>query len=176
MRNLSILKKDITNEIFNIWPNLSVIDKVNDPLAHYVQWNIYNCDLQENHYIIYIPSFNCNRTLKEGMYLCNDLTEPDHYIHMFPFISGLYLHSTIVRNSANPKIKNIRLSLFKPGSSTNNKHEFYLTSNISLNRLNRFYRIVYVVNKLFAIDYDQFKSEFTNILTIIKSEALLYPL
>lgn len=45
MRNLSILKKDIKNEIFNIWPNLSIIDKVNDPLANYIQWNVYNCNL-----------------------------------------------------------------------------------------------------------------------------------
>lgn len=95
---------------------------------------------------------------------------------MFPFISRLYLHSTIIRHSANPKIKNIRLSLFKPGSSTNGKHEFYLTNNINLNRLNRFYKTVYVVNKLFTIDYDQFKSEFTDILTMIKLKALLYPL
>ena len=174
MRNLSILKKDIKNEIFNIWPNLSVIDKVNDPLANYVQWNVYNCYLQENRYIIYIPSFNCNRILNKGMYLYNDLAEPNHYINIFPFINGLYLHSTIVRNSANPKIKHIRLSLFKPGASANNKHEFYLTNHINLNKLNRFYKTVYVVNKLFAIDYDQFKSEFTDILTTIKSKVLLY--
>lgn len=156
---IPIIKKNIDDDIYKIFPKAIIIDTVNSNFQldylQIVNFHIYNYELKNKCYII---GYYDNKT-----YLINTFIKSMNTIYVMPLINNHYLHCM---NNRGLKIS--YLTKRSHWYSDFDLLSFYInTADIDYYLQKLYHRMN------FNITYDHFKEYLQEIITIVKANELL---